>query len=316
MDEVAWRSTVDQSSEDVRVGEEIVEFRARSTLAVFAELKLSQSRIPQYLNDRSNVQGVQLLTKCRLGYLWLMKPIARTVKGGGVSAQCRLCHFGQVEDVEHFLLQCPVLDPCRRQLEHRLDAVLPGLGKPGAELLARYYDGREGRLRVLLGDLSVEYRGVEDDAEDHSGRSEVGKAKWFVDKNVKNFLVVCWRVRESVLGSLTVQHGQLVSESSKWAVEEVLDSQVVCGDVDVSQVWDGSRKFWSEWMPQVERKGPLFPPYSVKRGPCAFYAVKKGRSTGIFYRWVDCMRSIAGVEDRVFCGRRTLQEVQEWMCRS
>ena len=232
MDEVAWRSAVDQSSEGMRIGEEIVEFRARSSLAVFTELKLGQSRIPQYLNDRSNVQGVHLLTKCRLGYLWLMKPIARTVKGGGVSARCRLCHFGQVEDVEHFLLQCPVLDPCRRQLEHRLDAVLPGLGKPGAELLARYYDGREGRLRVLLGDLSVEYRGVEDDAEDHSGRSQVGKAKWFVDKNVKNFLVMCWRVRESVLGSLTVKHGQLVSETSKWAVEEVLDSHPI-GVLDV-----------------------------------------------------------------------------------
>ena len=86
--------------------------------------------------------------------------------------------------------------------------------------------------------------------------------------------------------------------------------------MDVSQVWDGSRKFWTEWMPRVEREGPLFPAYSVKRGPCAFYAVKKGRSAGIFYRWVDCMRSIAGVEDRVFCGRRTLQEVQEWMRRS
>ena len=99
--------------EHVRVQEEALLIASHSFLRMYTELELKQPEIPLYLNDRSNAEGVHLLTKCRLECLWTMKAIAKTVKDHSVNATCRLCHYGLVEDVEHFLLDCLVLGSCR-----------------------------------------------------------------------------------------------------------------------------------------------------------------------------------------------------------
>ena len=112
LDEQSWRSAVRLTIRDATEEEEAIEVAQRSTLALFTELSLEQDVIPQYLNDRSNVQGVRLLTKARLGYMWLMKAVSRTVRHGVVSAMCRLCNYNVVEDIEHFLIGCPVLEVC------------------------------------------------------------------------------------------------------------------------------------------------------------------------------------------------------------
>jgi hypothetical protein len=260
------------------------------------------------------VEGVRLLTKVRLGYLWLMEPIARVVRHGAVTAICRLCHYNVVEDIEHFLVGCPALEVCREQLDHRLRRILPSLGESGAELLERFDAGRAGRLRVLLGDLRVKCADDSDGDEGRLARSQAGKARWFVDKSVKNFLVACWRLRESVVGVMTVVAGCLVVDRSpSRSTAAVLEAQASFGEVDVEGIWVGTRSFWSEWIPVRPRDELMVWP--VRKGPSAFYAVRQGRTVGLFYSWAHCRRSVAGFVGSVFCGRLTLEEASDWLRR-
>ena len=307
LSDTAWRSAVRLAVKAKRVREEASRSAARSTLTLYCELDLQQDAIPQYLSDRYNLEGTRLLTKCRMGYLWLMKAVAKTVRHGVVSPQCRLCNYNLVEDVEHFLLSCPVLEPCRQQLESRLLQILPQLGTAGATLMNRFRDGREGRLRVLLGDLSLPGGRQVDPLDQELALNQAGKARWYVDKCVKNFLLASWRLRESIVGSMVVAGGVLVVTPSKRSVFDSLDAQEGQQDADMSQVWVDSKDFWTEWIPAPVKVVTSWP---VRKGPSAFYAVKVGRQTGIFYKWEDCMRSVAGVDDSVFCGRFTLAEAQ------
>ena len=91
----------------IRIKEETALIRSHSTLRLYVSLELKQPDVPLYLNDRSNTEGVHMLPKCRLGYLWTMKAIAKTVKDPAVTALCRMCPYDLVENVEHFLLDCP-----------------------------------------------------------------------------------------------------------------------------------------------------------------------------------------------------------------
>jgi hypothetical protein len=313
LDEQSWRSAVRLAVRDMTGVEEMAELGQRSTLSLFSELKLEQDTIPQYLNDRSNVEGVRLMTKARLGYMWLMKAVSKTVRHGAVSGVCRLCLYNVMEDVEHFLLGCPVLEVCRRQLEYRMEQVLPSLGDAGAQLLERFNDARVGRLRVLLGDLEVECVEKEDPVDDRLVKAQAGKARWFVDKAVKNFLVACWRLRVSLLGSMTVVAGCLVVERSSRTTESVLEAQELFQEIDLERIWVGTRPFWSEWIP-VSPKGELMV-WPVRKGPSAFYAVRQGRTVGLFYSWAHCRRSVAGFVGSVFCGRLTLAEANDWLHR-
>jgi len=70
MEEKAWRSAVRLAVDDIRLKDEAVLIASHSSLHLYSQLKLKQPRIPLYLNDRSrsNVEGVHILTKCRLGY--------------------------------------------------------------------------------------------------------------------------------------------------------------------------------------------------------------------------------------------------------
>ena len=283
----------------------------RSSLRLYSQLRLKQPSIPQYLNDRSNVQGVRLMTKCRMGYLYLMDRIAKAASAEVISPLCPLCHCGMVEDVEHFLLDCSALDPCRRQLEFRLEQALPELGPPGCELLERYSGERKGRLRVLLGDLDVQYEAQDDPDADSMLRDQAARARYFTDKSVKNFLVACWCVRECVVGSQTVVAGHLVSTPSSRSLVDLYTSQMRLVELEGTDLWSGTKSFWSEWTPKVYPEEKLTWP--KRKGPSAFYAVKRGRTVGLFYKWSDCRRSVAGLVDSVFCGRQSLAEAEEWL---
>jgi hypothetical protein len=312
LEETAWRSAANLAVRAMSEREEAAELSARSSLRLYSELELKQTAIPQYLSDRSNVVGTRLLTKCRMGYLYLMDRVAKAASAEEVSPCCPLCHYGVVEDVEHFLLHCPVLNPCRRQLQSRLQLVLSTLGVPGAELLERFADGREGQLKVLLGDLSLQCEAQDDPVDDEFIHAQAGKARFYTDKAVKNFLVACWRLRESVVGIQTVAGGYVVTAPSSRSADDLVASQV-SEEMDMSQVWDGMRSFWFAWIPSPEPEEQMSWP--ARKGRSAFYAVKKGRTTGIFYKWMDCRASVAGVVDSVFCGRMTLAEAQEWLVR-
>ena len=291
--------------------EEAAEVATRSSLRLYSQLRLKQPSIPQYLNDRSNVQGVRLMTKCRMGYLYLMDRIAKAASAEVISPLCPLCHCGMVEDVEHFLLDCSALDPCRRQLEFRLEQVLPELGPPGAELLERYSGDRKDRLRVLLGDLDVQCEAQVDPDDDSLLYDQAARARYFTDKSVKNFLVACWRVRECIVGSQTVAAGYLVTTPSSRSLVDLYTSQLQLEELEGTDLWTGTKSFWSEWIPMAEPEEKLTWP--KRNGPSAFYAVKRGRTVGLFYKWSDCRRSVAGLIDSVFCGRLSLAEAEEWL---
>ena len=115
-----------------------------------------------------------------------------------------------------------------------------------------------------------------------------------------------------MVGIQTVAGGYVVTAPSSRSADDLVASQV-SEEMDMSQVWDGMRSFWSAWIPIPEPEEQMSWP--ARKGRSAFYAVKKGRTTGIFYKWMDCRASVAGVVDSVFCGRMTLAEAQEWLVR-
>jgi hypothetical protein len=291
--------------------EEAREMATCSSLRLYSELSLKQPCIPQYINDRSNVQGVRLLTKCRMGYLYLMGRVAKAASAEVVSPLCPLCHHAVMEDVEHFLLDCPAMEPCRRQLDSRLQQVLPELGPPGAELWDRYSGSREGRLRVRLGDLEVHHVPQEDPDVDELLRGQAGRARYYTDKTVKNFLVACWRVRECLVGVQTVVAGHLLSTPSSRSLVELYESQLELKELEGPELRTGTQSFWTEWNPKAMPEEKLTWP--KRKGPSAFYAVKCGRTPGMFYKWSDCRRSVAGKVDSVFRGHLSLGAAEEWL---
>ena len=142
-------------------------------------------------------------------------------------------------------------------------------------------------------------------------QQQAGKARYYTDKCVKNFLVACWRLRESVVGSISVAAGCLVVVPSERCVADLLSSQELFEEVDASQVWVGTRSFWTEWIPESLEEEQLSWP--VRKGPSAFYAVKRGWLPGLYYRWEDCRRAVVGHLDSVFRGHLTLAEAEEWL---
>ena len=63
-----------------------------ATLRVYADLKQSYADgMPRYLDDRYNLAGTRLLTKCRLGYVMLMQSVGRMLHWPEARATCAMC---------------------------------------------------------------------------------------------------------------------------------------------------------------------------------------------------------------------------------
>ena len=195
-------------------------------------------------------------------------------------------------------------------------AVLPSLGEAGRQLLDHFSGSRSSRLRVLLGDLSVSLSvdTEADPADTEMTRNQADKARYYTDKCVKNFLVACWRLRESALGTMTVLAGCLVVSPSTRSGVDLLSSQELFKDVDESQVWVGTRSFWTEWIPKSEEDERLSWP--VRKGPIAFYALKRGRLPGLYSTLNGPIVNSRVVSLYVFCGRLTSADAEEWLLQA
>ena len=71
--------------------------------------KLGQHVPERYLDDRTNLKGTRLKMLCRLGCLPLMDRVGREIKPPWPRdlRTCAVCNTGRVEDVHHFVLECP-----------------------------------------------------------------------------------------------------------------------------------------------------------------------------------------------------------------
>ena len=79
---------------------------------------------------------------------------------------------------------------------------------------------------------------------------------------------------------MTVLAGCLVVSPSARTAADLSSSQELFKEVDESQVWVGTRSFWTEWIPKSEEDEWLSWP--VRKGPIAFYALKRGRLPGLY----------------------------------
>jgi hypothetical protein len=148
--------------------------------------KLGQHVPERYLDDRSNLKGTRLKMLCRLGCLPLMNRVGREAKPPWPREYrtCAACCMGKIEDVHHFVMECPryaakratLLRQAVRELTES-NGDVNGIGF--ASMTAK------NQLAVLLG------RRISDPA-----------AEDRLDRSVKRYLSKCWNLRADVTGAI------------------------------------------------------------------------------------------------------------------
>jgi hypothetical protein len=148
--------------------------------------KLGQHVPERYLDDRSNLKGTRLKMLCRLGCLPLMDRVGRETKPPWPRdlRTCAACHMGKIEDIHHFVMECPKYEVKRHAL---LQQVVRELVKSDGVVAAVDFANMDtgAQLSVLLGK-----------------RISDPKAEDRIDRNVKRFLSKCWNLRSEVTGAV------------------------------------------------------------------------------------------------------------------
>lgn len=298
-DLTSWDQDVHDAAMKCRAGKEDVAMARSSSLTNYVGLgHRSVDGVANYLDDTSNRAGVRMMTKMRLGYVMLLNTVAK-IAGWPNGAGCVMCSGG-TEDVSHFLQSCPALKVCRERLGVELRGLLPMAGTSGAHILNEYERGGPTQLRVLLGGVCLPPRRVLEDEEHFA--EQCALARWVLDKAVKHFLLACWRLRSAFLGDVQVLHGSAVVTPPSLSPCEVIRAQKACSH---SPLPGNARQYWRTWLAK-----PVEHLVRRKRKKSPFYAVLRGRKTGVFYNWDDCARSVLGVPGAQFLGCQTLLEAE------
>jgi hypothetical protein len=231
------------------------------------------------------------MTKCRLGYVMLMQNVGKILHWPPARCVCAMCGAA-VEDVEHFLHGCVVLDPCRRR--YRTEALkalqLAGTGAQGARSAL---DGSPVEfVKLVLGGLAVFPAAGEPE--------DLAKAAWALDKASKNFLLACWRRRAHFVGHLRVSRGVLVREDATDAQDPA--SLATGTPVRSAAQLEACRPFWEEWIqrPAVPTGGRR------SKGRSPFFVVLVGRRPGIYTSWLECAPNVKGFPGAKFGGYGSL----------
>ena len=306
-----WTERTECTQRDVMTAVEMAEGRAvdaemlaRSSLGVYRQLQhTAGDGIPMYLDDWSNREGVRLMSKCRLGHLMTMKRVARIMNWPRMGSVCVLCDTGQIEDVAHLVQYCPTMAPCRERMIFELERRLAVAGETGRQILRQVRAGGEEQLRVLLGGEDSDAGG------DEATQDARAYATWVTDKTAKSYLRACWRLRTALIGELRVENGVLQSDVSTENATSVLRAQ----NERARGREGGLREQVEHWRPWVRRSGGSTGSRRVARTRhrSAFYVVWRGRQEGLFYKWPDCMRSVANFAGAKFKGFRTLREAED-----
>ena len=140
----------------------------------------------RYLDDRSNLKGTRLKMLCRMGCLPLMDRVGREANPPWPHEfrTCDACGEGKIEDIQHFVMECPKYADKRAGLLRR--AVVE-IVKSDGDLAAVEFATMQPRdqLTVLLGK-----RFDDPAAEDR------------LDRTMKRFLSKCWNLRSEVTGAV------------------------------------------------------------------------------------------------------------------
>ena len=132
---------------------------------------------------------------------------------------------------------------------------------------------------------------------DDQERELLAFACWTLDKVAKSYLRACWKLRLAMLGELRVDHGVLKCEPSYECVAELKQKQDERRSASRVISPKDLETHWRPWTRGPSRRANKS---SRKRG--AFYVVWRGRQTGLFYKWSDCMRSVANFAGARFRG--------------
>jgi hypothetical protein len=138
----------------------------------------------RYLDDRTNLKGTRLKMLCRLGCLPLMDRVGRETSPPWPLEYrtCAACNSDKIEDIHHFLMQCPRYEGKRSAL---LRQTVRELARTDSRVTAVKFATMSTRdqLDVLLGK-----RISDPTTEDR------------IDRSVKRYLSKCWNLR----GEMTV----------------------------------------------------------------------------------------------------------------
>lgn len=119
-----------------------------------------------YLDDRNEPIGRRLKLMCRAGCLPVLKRVARETGLHAVHGTCKMCNSGNIEDIEHFIIDCEAYSQQRAKMLKSVEF--------GPECLTQ-----SDRLDVLLGKST--------------GSSKTDDR---IDMAVKRFLKKAWRARK------------------------------------------------------------------------------------------------------------------------
>ena len=142
--------------------------------------RLGQYVPEAYLDDRKDLKGTRLKMLCRFNCLPVMNRVGREVRPRWPkeSRVCFMCSEPVVEDVRHFVLDCPAYAHRRRKLLTRVSSCLED---------TLDFDSLEdvNKFHVVLG-----------------RRSGSSWADANIDRWVKIYLVKCWNQRKPVMDSI------------------------------------------------------------------------------------------------------------------
>ena len=145
--------------------------------------KMGQYVPEAYLDDRSDLKGTRLKLLCRANCLPVMARVGREVtpKWPKEERLCIMCQDGKVEDVKHFVMDCPAYAGRRDKLLALISRAV-GRAEGGGG-----FDAAPARhkLHVILGK--------------RSGDAWVDRR---VDRLTKTFLAKCWNQRQPVTDSI------------------------------------------------------------------------------------------------------------------
>jgi hypothetical protein len=150
--------------------------------------RLGQHVPERYLDDRQDLKGTRLKLLCRTGCLPVMDRVGREeVPSWPKDTRiCLACGLGKVEDVRHFLMECPRYARKRATFMERVGNILAGSdGTLDMDTFGSMDD--RNKCAVILG-------------------KRIGdvNAENLIDQRTKKFLSKCWNLRSDVTEAVNI----------------------------------------------------------------------------------------------------------------